>query len=74
MHLRLIWKFQLVYSVVVQVLMGTSWTAHNLCQLTGGVPVMFNVLVLTFKALNGLGPMYLLDHLLWYVPWRALHY
>ena len=34
--------------------------------------VRFKVLVLTFKALCGLGPSYLRDRLAWYVPCRTL--
>jgi len=32
----------------------------------------FNVLLLVFKCLNGLGPSYLSDLLLSYQPWRTL--
>ena len=54
--------------------MGTQWRAHmtpalsQLHWLQIGNRIRFKVLVLTFKALNGLGQLYLWDHLFHYSP------
>ena len=58
--------------------MGTLWRAHitpvlsQLHWLQIGDRIRFKVLVLTFKALNGLGPAYLRERLFRYIPQRAL--
>lgn len=67
--LILIWKLQLVQKAVVWVLMGMPWTAYiqsvlrHLHWLLAENQLRFKVLVLTFKALRGLGPMYLWEFL-----------
>ncbi|XP_053100645.1 uncharacterized protein LOC128322765 [Hemicordylus capensis] len=68
--LKNIWKLQLVQNAAARVLSGAAWWEHitpilkELHWLPVCFRVQFKVLVLTFNALNGLGPGYLRDHLL----------
>ena len=76
--LNLLRKLQLVQNAAARVLTGTWWRAHitpvlsQLHWLQIGDRIRFKVLVLTFKALNGLGPTYLRDRLFRYAPPRLL--
>ena len=76
--LNLLWKLQLIQNAATRVLTGTQRRAHmtpvlsQLHWLQVGDRIRFNVLVSTFKALNGLGPLYLWDCLFPYSPQRAL--
>ena len=76
--LNLLRKLQLVQNAVARVLTGTQWRAHmtpvlsQLHWLQVGDRIRFKVLVLTFKALNSLGPLYLRDRLFRYSPQRTL--
>ena len=62
----------------VRVLTGTRWREHitpvlsQLHWLQIEDRIRFKVLILTFKALNGLGPMYLWDRLFRHSPLRLL--
>ncbi|XP_058048302.1 uncharacterized protein LOC131202851 [Ahaetulla prasina] len=64
------WRFQLVQNVAAWVLEGAARSSHikPILRRLHWLPVAFwvqiKVLVLTFKALHGLGPGYLWDHLL----------
>ncbi|XP_053112476.1 uncharacterized protein LOC128327575 [Hemicordylus capensis] len=68
--LKNIQKLQLVQNAAARVLTGAAWWEHitpilkELPWLPVRFRVQFKVLVLTFKALNGLGSGYLRDHLL----------
>ena len=72
--LNLLRKFQRVQNAAARVLTGTRWGAHiipvlsQLHWLQIGDRIKFKVWVLTFKALNGLGPMYLQDCLFHHSP------
>ena len=76
--LNLLRKLQLVQNAAARVLTGTQWRAHitpvlsQLHWLQIGDQIRFKVLVLTFKALNRLGPVYLRDRLFRYSPQRVL--
>ena len=76
--LNLLRRLQLVQSAAARVLTGTRWRAHitpvlsQLHWLQIGDRIRFKVLVLTFKALNGLGPTDLRDRLFRYSPPRCL--
>ena len=76
--LNLLRKLQLVQNAAARVLTGTRWRAHitpvlsQLHWLQIGDRIRFKVLMLTFKALNGLGPAYLRDRLFHYSPPRLL--
>ncbi|XP_054842011.1 uncharacterized protein LOC129334090 [Eublepharis macularius] len=76
--LGVIRKLQLVQNAAAQVLTGISYQSHitpvlrQLHWLPVEFRIMFKVLVLTFKALSGLGPAYLRDRLSLYVPRRPL--
>ena len=68
--LRLMRKLQMVQNVVVRLLTGVrkhqhiSPTLAALHWLPVHFHIYFKVLMLTYKALNGLGPQYLVEHLL----------
>ena len=76
--LNLLRKLQLVQNAAARVLTGTWWKANitpvlsQLHWLQIGDRIRFKVLVLTFKALNSLGPTYLRDRLFRYSPPRLL--
>uniref|UniRef100_A0A670J1P8 Reverse transcriptase domain-containing protein n=1 Tax=Podarcis muralis TaxID=64176 RepID=A0A670J1P8_PODMU len=76
--LRLTQKLQRVQNAAARLLMGSSLRDHihpvlyQLHWLPVEYRIRFKVLVLTFKALYGLGPSYLRGRLSWYVPQRNL--
>ncbi|XP_062992110.1 uncharacterized protein LOC134404983, partial [Elgaria multicarinata webbii] len=78
MPLKTVRKLQLVQNRAARLLTGTGRRDHitpvllQLHWLPVQVRARFKVLVLTFKALNGLGPGYLKERLLPYVPTRTL--
>ena len=71
-------RLQLVQNAAAQVLTNTPWKSHMrpILQQLHWLPVefriKFKVLVLTFKALRGPGPIYLKDCLFLYKPQRNL--
>uniref|UniRef100_A0A670I2H7 Reverse transcriptase domain-containing protein n=1 Tax=Podarcis muralis TaxID=64176 RepID=A0A670I2H7_PODMU len=76
--LKLTQKLQRVQNAAARLLMGSSLRDHihpvlyQLHWLPVEYRIRFKVLVLTFKALYGLGPSYLRDRLSWYAPQRNL--
>uniref|UniRef100_A0A670HZ87 Reverse transcriptase domain-containing protein n=1 Tax=Podarcis muralis TaxID=64176 RepID=A0A670HZ87_PODMU len=75
--LKLSQKLQQVQNAAARLLMGSLPWEHihpvlfKLHWLPVEYRVRFKVLLLTFKALHGLGPSYLWDRLSRYAPWRA---
>lgn len=65
--------------MAVWVLTGTSHrehiylALHELQWLPVEYQIRFTALAVTFKALNGLWPVYLQDHFSWYTPQTALY-
>ena len=78
--LCLIWKLQLVQNMAARLVPGTPRHDHSTPVLKSlhWLPISFwakyKVLVITFKALHGLGPGYLRDRLLPYNPPRTLRF
>ena len=76
--LSLIRRLQRVQNAATWVLTGTHWRAHitavlsQLHWLQIGDRIRFKVLILTFKALNSLGPAYPRDRLFCHSPPRLL--
>ncbi|KAF7237340.1 Zinc finger protein 79 [Varanus komodoensis] len=76
--LKTVWILQLVQNGAARLLTGTGRYVHVtpvLCQLHWlpiEVRAQFKVLVMTYKALNGLGPGYLKEHLRPYMPAHPL--
>ncbi|KAF7243149.1 Neuronal tyrosine-phosphorylated phosphoinositide-3-kinase adapter 2 [Varanus komodoensis] len=76
--LKTVWILQLIQNRAARLLMGTGRYVHMtpvLCQLHWlpiEVRAQFKVLVMTYKALNGLGPGYLKERLHPYMPARPL--
>ncbi|KAF7240874.1 putative RNA-directed DNA polymerase from transposon BS [Varanus komodoensis] len=72
--LKTVWILQLVQNRAARLLTGTGRYAHmtpvlrQLHWLPIEVRAQFKVLVITYKALNGLGPGYLKEHLRPYMP------
>ncbi|KAF7253143.1 AF4/FMR2 family member 3, partial [Varanus komodoensis] len=76
--LKTVWILQLVQNRAARLLMGTGRYVHmtpvlrQLHWLPIEVRAQFKVLVMTYKALNGLGPGYLKERLRPYMPSRPL--
>ena len=72
--LKTTWKVQLVQNAAARLLAGSSYRDHitpvlkELHWLPIRFRLEFKVLVMTFKALNGLGPRYFRERLSLYVP------
>ncbi|KAF7239825.1 Ran-binding protein 17 [Varanus komodoensis] len=76
--LKTVWILQMVQNGAARMLLGTGRYSHitpvlfQLHWLPIEVRAQFKVLVITYKALNGLGPGYLKEHLLPYLPSHPL--
>ncbi|XP_061477657.1 uncharacterized protein LOC133382019 [Rhineura floridana] len=76
--LKTVRKLQLVQNAAARLLTRTRWSAHitpvlaRLHWLPICFRARFKVLVLTYKALHGVGPQYLVEHLSRYEPTRSL--
>ncbi|KAF7249427.1 Galectin-related protein, partial [Varanus komodoensis] len=72
--LKTVWILQMVQNRAARLLTGTGHYSHitpvlfQLHWLPIEVRAQFKLLVITYKALNGLGPGYLKEHLLPYLP------
>ena len=77
--LRLLQKLQLVQNAAARLIMQARKYDHvtTLLKTLHWLPVScrihFKILLTTFKALNGKGPKYIQDLLLFYTPSRSLH-
>ncbi|XP_061443806.1 uncharacterized protein LOC133365612 isoform X9 [Rhineura floridana] len=76
--LKTVQKLQLVQNAAARLVTGTRWSEHikPILSCLHWLPVcfraQFKVLVLTYKALHGLGPQYLMERLSRYEPTRTL--